>query len=311
MTIAVGLVGYGAAGRQHVQALEDAGFADVRAIVEENPDVETPPGIPRYTSWQHLLTDRSIRLVALCTPPGGRAELAEQALEAGKAVLLEKPPATSTAELDRLVETARRTGNPIGVMLQHRLRLPDKVLAWDWPAATSAVLEVSRFRPAAHFQRASWRGDPANALGGITAHLGVHYLDLACQLLGEPSEVRVTGTRELAPGIETRTAGVVRFAGGATLSFAVTAESGSRTERLDLLGPDRRLLVEDGRVTGDDLGEPFAAPAAHTPELRREVYRDMVEAIATGRAPRHCHLAGARAVTMILEALSAPAGVPV
>ncbi|MFC7472564.1 Gfo/Idh/MocA family oxidoreductase [Actinomadura keratinilytica] len=51
-----------------------------------------------------------------------------------------------------------------------------------------------------------WRGDPAASFGGIAAHLGVHYLDLACQLLGRPATVALAPVRERAPGIDSRVA---------------------------------------------------------------------------------------------------------
>ncbi|GAA0676680.1 hypothetical protein GCM10010193_32320 [Kitasatospora atroaurantiaca] len=301
--VGVALVGFGAAGRQHLQALARADFADLRGVLEQNPAARTPAGTARYLSWEQLLRDPSVQLVSLCTPPGGRAELARQALAAGKAVLLEKPPAASTAELDLLVELSERSGRPVGVMLQHRFGVPEEVLGRTWQPAATALLEVSRYRPAAYFQRASWRHDPALALGGITAHLGVHYLDLACQLLGEPAEVKLAGARQLVPGIDTRAAGVVRFTGGGTLSFAVTAESVARTERLTILDADQCLLVENGRIALDGGAGPAGHRAASASELRGEVYRDMARAIAAGRQPRRCHLAGARAVTMILESV--------
>ena len=301
--IGVALVGFGSAGRQHAQALSGSRFARLRAILDANPEVEVPDGVARYASWPDLLADPDVQVVSLCTPPGGRADLAHQALESGKAVLLEKPPVTNLAELDALVELAEARRLPVGVMLQHRMRLPQDVLDWSWSPSTTATLQVARFRPTAHFRREGWRQDPANALGGITAHLGVHYLDLACQLLGEPDEITFRGIREVSPGIDIRTASVVRFTSGATLAFTVTGESTVRSERLDVLGIDQRVTIEDGRVATDSgrgLADHSAAPTA---DLRGEVYREMAEAVRHGRQPARCHLAGARGVTRILEAV--------
>lgn len=301
--VEVAVVGFGSAGRQHAQALRGAGFARLRGVLDANAAVEIPDGVARYASWSALLADPDVAVVSLCTPPGGRADLARQALEAGKAVLLEKPPVTSLAELDALVELGERLRLPVGVMLQHRMRVPREVLDWRWSPETTATLQVARFRPLAHFQREGWRRDPANALGGITAHLGVHYLDLACQLLGEPEEVTFQGIREVSPGIDIRTAAVVRFTSGATLAFTVTGESTVRTERLDVLGVEQRVTVEDGRVAtdfGQGLADHAAAPTA---DLRTEVYREMAEAVRNRRQPERCHLAGAAGVTRILEAV--------
>ncbi|MFE2284666.1 Gfo/Idh/MocA family protein [Streptomyces sp. NPDC059443] len=304
MSLGVGIVGYGVAGRQHAAALEGLTEASAVAVLEQDASLDTG-AIPRAGSWAELLDDPRVGLVALCVPPGGRARLAVEALEAGKAVLLEKPPAVSGAEIDQLAAAAARAGKPVGVMLQHRLRLPDAALAADWtdPAVT-AVLEVSRFRPPAHYRRAGWRSDPASAFGGIAAHLGVHYLDLACQLLGRPETVQLAPTRELAPGIDARVTGVIQFHGGATLAFTVTAESATRTERLQVLGPDRSLTVVDGLVNTRIGDTEETWPTVPTAELRGAVYREMAEAVATGRPPRRCHLDGARGVTEILASVT-------
>ncbi|MFI5978423.1 Gfo/Idh/MocA family protein [Streptomyces sp. NPDC051452] len=304
MSVGVGLVGFGSAGRQHAAALDGLGAAEAVAVLEQDASLDVG-GLPRAASWQALLADPRVELVALCLPPGSRAALAVQALEHGKAVLLEKPPAVSVAEIDWITDTARRFRRPVGVMLQHRMRLPAAVLDADWadPAVT-AVLEVSRYRPPAHYRRAGWRGDAVSAFGGIAAHLGVHYLDLACQLLGEPRAVRLAPSRQLAPGIDSRVTGHIEFQSGATLAFTVTAESAFRSERLQMLGPDGGLCVADGMVT-TQLGETGQTlPTVPTPRLRRMVYEEMAEAVTTGLPPRRCHLEGARAVTAILASVA-------
>lgn len=302
--VGVALVGFGAAGRQHAATLAAIDGAELRGVLDLDPAARIPAGTARYASWEQLLDDPSVRLVSLCTPPGGRTAAARAVLESGRAVLVEMPAATTTAELDSLAAVSHRTGQPAGVMFQHRFRLPDDVLDWTWQPSTTAVLEVSGYRPADYFRRTDWRKDPARALGGITAHLGAHYLDLACQLLGEPAEIHLARTREVVPGIESRAAGVVGFTGGATLSFAVTSESATRTERLTVMDVNQSLLIEDGRIRSDRDGVLTDHPAAPAERLHTEVYEEMLRAVTTGRTLRRCHLTGARAVTMILESVS-------
>ncbi|MET7622698.1 Gfo/Idh/MocA family oxidoreductase [Streptomyces sp. NPDC005408] len=304
MSIGVGIVGFGAAGRQHVTALDGLAGAHTAAVLEQDPAVDAGV-LPRVSCWQELLADKRIGLVALCLPPGRRAELAVQALDAGKAVLLEKPPAVSVTEIDQVTTAAQRAGLPVGVMLQHRMRLPATAFSTNWahPAVT-AVLEVARFRPPAHYRNAGWRSDPASALGGIAAHLGVHYLDLACQLLGRPCTVQLAPARELAPGIDTRVTGHIEFRSGATLAFTMTAESPARSERLQILGPEGSFRISDGTVTTHVGQTEHILSDRPTAELRRLVYQEMVDALATSQPPLRCHLEGARAITEILSAIA-------
>ncbi|ODT66489.1 MAG: galactose 1-dehydrogenase [Pelagibacterium sp. SCN 63-23] len=49
-----------------------------------------------------------VKLVSICTPPGVRHALVREALDAGKDVMMEKPPTTTISELDDLVAQAAR-----------------------------------------------------------------------------------------------------------------------------------------------------------------------------------------------------------
>lgn len=302
MTLGVAIVGFGVAGRQHAAALADASFARVRTVLDNDSGVDTGV-LPRSADWAALLANPAVDLVALCMPPGSRGTYAEEAMRAGKAVLLEKPPMPYPAQVERLADLGRGLGRPIGVMLQERLRFDDTLLGWDWGSGATAVLEVSRYRPRAHYRRAGWREEPAVALGGVAAHLGVDYLDLACQLLGEPATVHLAGRREHLPGIESRIAGVIEFSGGAVLSFVITSESTVRTERLEILGTERRVLIQDGVVTTDAGGRVEDSPARSTAELRRAVYHEMAQAVASGEPLPRSGLHTARSVSMVLQAV--------
>lgn len=305
MTIGVGLVGFGAAGRRHADALQGESFACVRAVAEADPAVDTGE-LRRVAGWEELLEDPEVQLVSLCLPPGGRAALVARTLEAGKAVLVEKPPAVSVAELDDLLELADTHGRPVGVMLQLRQAIPEYVRAWNWDRA-SGVVEVSRYQSSARLARADWRRDPEAAMGGVVAHVGVDYLDLACQVLGEPSAVRVAGRREHAAGIESRVVGTIEFVNGAALAIVVTGESTAQVEFLEILGTDRRLRIRNGDVTVEDLGRIEDLSAHNGRQLLVEVYRELADAVATGSEPARFGLRRARAVTAILEQVAAQA----
>ena len=50
-----------------------------------------------------------VELVAICTPPGVRHAFVREALDAGKHVLMEKPPTTTISEFDDLVAHGKKT----------------------------------------------------------------------------------------------------------------------------------------------------------------------------------------------------------
>ncbi len=67
-------------------------------------------GVELEPSFDQVLADAEIRAVVLCTPTHTHAELGLRVLEAGKHLLIEKPIATSVADVQRLVDTAERLG---------------------------------------------------------------------------------------------------------------------------------------------------------------------------------------------------------
>lgn len=71
-------------------------------------------------SYDDVLQSRNIDAVYIGTVHTTHAELATRALEAGKAVLCEKPMATSAAEARQLLETARQTGMPLVEAYKYR-----------------------------------------------------------------------------------------------------------------------------------------------------------------------------------------------
>lgn len=87
----------------------------VRSICTRNPDklerYRKEFGIEHaYTSYEEMLADPEVDVVAVYTPDGLHAEHCVMALEAGKHVVCTKPMATSNEEAGRIVEAVRRSG---------------------------------------------------------------------------------------------------------------------------------------------------------------------------------------------------------
>jgi predicted dehydrogenase len=305
--VGVAIVGLGSAGRQHRAALAGTAAGCLERVHDADPGLAerfaAETGTPTGKTFEDLLADPAVEAVALCTPPGTHRALALRALAAGKGILLEKPPVLGETELDEVLAAARSAGRPAAVMLQHRFRLPAAALATAWSGRALGALEVIRYRPAAHYTAAGWRLDPALAGGGLFAHLAVHYTDLACQLLGEPVAVGGAVDCALAPGIDSRLALTLEFAGGARLSLAGTTAADARSERLVIYDDDRVLRICDGVVTGNLPGMPATVPAASGADLRAAVYAEFCAAVRSGAEPARCGLAASRGVVRTLDRL--------
>lgn len=198
------------------------------AITKRDPekaaDFAQRHGVARwYTEPADLIADDEVDAVYVATPPHLHASLGEQALAAGKPVLLEKPMATTSTECDRLLQVAARSGLPLWVAYYRRYlekfvilkRLIDEGRIGE---PRSFLIDFSQ--PRSRFTPGDgglpWRLEPTIAGGGIVADLGSHMLDLldwvlgpvvsveghAANLAGEyPAEDLVAGHFVLASGI--------------------------------------------------------------------------------------------------------------
>ena len=97
--IRVGLVGFGMAGRVFhaplISSVEGSNSLPLSSALE-NKAAERYPGITTYRSVEELLADASIKLVVVATPNSSHFQIAMQALEAAKSVVVDKPVALSS-----------------------------------------------------------------------------------------------------------------------------------------------------------------------------------------------------------------------
>lgn len=111
MTVRVGIIGFGKIAQdQHLPAIEADPNFDLVAVSTRSG--QPPAGLPCFAQPQELFAALKGQLdaVAICTPPGVRHAIARDAIAAGLAVLLEKPPAATLGEVEDLERLAREAG---------------------------------------------------------------------------------------------------------------------------------------------------------------------------------------------------------
>lgn len=102
----IALVGVGKIARdQHIPSISGNSDFELAAAVSRNATVDN---IDNFHTLDELLAARpDIPTVALCMPPQARYDIARAALEAGKHVLLEKPPGATLSEVEALISLAK------------------------------------------------------------------------------------------------------------------------------------------------------------------------------------------------------------
>lgn len=187
--IRVGIAGLGRSGWDiHARLLEPMGDQyQVVAVVDDDAERRAEAverfGCQAYVQYQALLADPNVELVVVSLPSHLHMSASVEALSAGKHVVCEKPMATTLAEADRMIETARETGRILTIFQQRRYN-PDFVKVRE--VIDSGVLgRIVQIRlTESRFSR-RWDWQTLQKFGGGTLNnTGPHFLDQALQLFG-------------------------------------------------------------------------------------------------------------------------------
>ena len=190
-SVGVGVIGAGFISEYHLAGLAAAGGANVRILMGRTPArVQALAGrfnIPNVTSdYRAVLDRRDVDAVIVATPDDTHEEIAVAAAAAGKAVLLQKPMACSSAGCRRIIAAARKAGIHLQVSFMHRyfeevIRLRELLRA-DKLGPVFAV-RIRNATPGPDWQ--DWFFSRERVGGGVVLQLGVHGIDLCRHLFGD------------------------------------------------------------------------------------------------------------------------------
>ena len=202
--IRVALLGSGYIQEFHARAVHEHPSAELVAVANWREQSATALAeryaIPRVTTdWNEIVQATDVDAAVVATPNAFHAPQSVALLRAGKHVIVEKPMATSVAECDEMIDASRASG--AFLMVAHCWRFRDEVRAMRERVASGELGEVVKTRGyGAHatWGPEGWFVDPALAGGGALVDMGVHAIDTARFLLGDPNPNRVCaaiGTR--------------------------------------------------------------------------------------------------------------------
>jgi len=167
------------------------------------------------TSTEELLADPAVDVVAICSPPRFHAEQVIAACSAGvKAVLCEKPFATSTSEAEEIAQISQLTSVPILVGARHTFEpgwLQLQQVWGDFPSQAHTIRSSIVLPPNSRFEdfatevlarpdlQASDLDVAATAVQGGVMGLAIHDLPLVRTFLTGFSDLQVLSAQVLSP----------------------------------------------------------------------------------------------------------------
>ncbi len=258
-------------------------------------------GIPRVTTdWEALAADPEIEAAIVATPNALHAPQAIALLEAGKHVMVEKPMATTVAECDAMITASKRSGAHL--MVAHCWRFRDEVVAIRDRIAAGELGEVVKTRGYgvhANWGPSGWFTQRELAGGGALVDMGVHAIDTARFLLGEPVPERVcatVGTRYGSYDVDDDDVLLITWSNGTNSII----ESGWWHPHLGGLEADTEVYGTKGyaRIW------PPEPPSGHHEHVSQPMFtaqmKEFLDAIAQGRPPRPAGEDG-RVVMQVVE----------
>jgi predicted dehydrogenase len=234
-------VGVGGWGKNVVRVGSEV--ADLAWIVE--PDDarraqfgERFPGASTTGDLDDALADPSIDAVVVATPVPTHYALAKRALEAGKHVFVEKPPAMRAAEMEELLALARAGGRvlmPGHLLLYHPAvrKLKDLVDGGDLGDVLCIYGNRQNLGVIRQHENALWS-------------LGVHDLSVILWLLGEePDAVVAFGRDFLQPGVEDVVFCYLRFPSGRVAHMHLSWLDPHKMRKLTVVGREKMAVFDD------------------------------------------------------------------
>jgi predicted dehydrogenase len=192
------------------------------------------PDARATASFDEALADESVEAVTIATPVPTHHALARQALEAGKHVFVEKPPAMRGEEMEELVALAQERGLVL------------------MPGHLPGLRKVKELVDAGELGEVACVYGNRQNLGVIRSNenalwsLGVHDLSVILWLLGEePSEAVAYGMDYLQDGIEDVVFCFLRFPSGRVAHMHLSWLDPHKMRKMTVVGREKMVVFDD------------------------------------------------------------------
>jgi 1,5-anhydro-D-fructose reductase (1,5-anhydro-D-mannitol-forming) len=175
----VGICGFGKMGQIRAESLEKTGKVNIVSVFDKYLSDEVR--YPIAESFEAIVEDKLIDAVCICLPNSFNYELTVKALENGKHVLCEKPPAFTVEEIVHIRQVEKETGKVLMYGFNHRhhqavVKMKALVDSGKYGRVLWMRGRYGKSVDEDYFN--DWRADKDLAGGGILFDQGIHMLDL-------------------------------------------------------------------------------------------------------------------------------------
>ena len=190
----IAFAGTGYINKVHAQAAQNLGL-ELVAVVNHKAGSMVEFGkrfniTRQYENVEAMLKDGNVEALVISTPNYLHAPQTITALHAGVHVMVEKPMSMNAPEAEQMCEAAQKSGALL--MVAHCWRFdPDVLWLKEQSKKLGRIVRTKGYGVHTHWGPSGWFTQKQLAGGGAMADMGIHALDTARFLLGDPKPISV------------------------------------------------------------------------------------------------------------------------
>ncbi len=200
----IGLVGCGMIGQIHADGLKKlADEGEIVPVAAADPSAEARDAVARNCPFSRftsdpaaVISDPEVDAVMVTSPTASHRELVLAVVDAGKALLCEKPLAPTFQLVEELCDAVGTSGLPAQVGFHSRFHpliseLREAVHSGELGRPMGYTLRDDQYWPTGQVVpgHSSWRSDRVQAGGGALLEHSIHAVDILCWIFGPVSRV--------------------------------------------------------------------------------------------------------------------------
>jgi myo-inositol 2-dehydrogenase/D-chiro-inositol 1-dehydrogenase len=248
-----GLIGYGAWGRCHAEAIRQTDGASLAMIAEQSGEARNAarqafPDVDVVDDYRQLVDRDDLDIVDIVLPSHLHHEVATAVLSSGKHLFLEKPMCLSVEDCNNLIEVAQQRRRQLAI--NHEFRLSSlwgkvKEMVADGFVGRPQYVLVELSRNPYRLGSDGWRFD-IKRVGNWILEEPIHFLDLARWYLedvGRPETVYAAANSRQPghPELQDNFSAIMRFTGGAYAVVSQTLSAFEHHQTVKLTGTQGAL----------------------------------------------------------------------
>ena len=334
MSLNIGIIGCGRIAQRHASHIDR--LASLSAVCDIDLEKAKLLGAEYktvfYTSYEEMLENTEMDVVAVCSPNGLHAKHTIESLKAGFHVLCEKPMAIKSYDCEEMIKAAERYNKRLFVVKQNRFNpaveaIKEKIDQGAFGQIYSVQLNCFWNRNFDYYNNSNWKGTKELDGGTLFTQFS-HFIDLLYWMIGDVEDVTANMQNFAHQGIiDFEDSGVVnlRFKNGVlgTINYTVNAHKKNMEGSITIFGEKGTVKVggqylnklEYQSFEGDGIGELKAGnPANEYGEYQGSmsnhdrVYENLIDVLEHGGSIATNGLEGLKTVEIIEKIYKAAHG---